>query len=130
MSIFKIQNTKHIYDENNLNLFIDNLCKNKKNILCNPDLGNRELEILADADLIIDNEIIDFKCSKNLIGEEINDYIQIFIYACLYFIKNNIKCKKISIINMQKNIVYYIDLTNWNNYDNFINILKMRNIRN
>jgi len=122
-----IKNKNFIYDENNLNLFIDDLCKNKKNILCNPDLTNNELQILADADLIIDNEIIDFKCSENLIGEEINDYIQIFIYACLYFIKNNIKCKKISIINMQKNIVYYIDLINWNNYDNFITPTEKKN---
>jgi len=125
-----IKNINFTYNEHNLELFIESLCKYKKKILCNPVLGSTELQISADADLIIDDEIIDFKCSKYLIGEKIKDYIQFFIYLSLYYIKDKIKIKKISIINLQLNIVYYIDLTKWDNYDNFINILRMRNIRN
>ena len=63
----------------------------KTNVLANPILGNLELNILADADLIIEDELIDFKTSrKESRGKLISDFIQLFLYASLYYKKTDI----------------------------------------
>jgi hypothetical protein len=114
-------------NDNNLQNYIKNKINDKnKNVLCNPILGNHELQIGADADLIIDKELIDIKCSKYNIGENINDFIQLIIYICLYFIQTGIKCEKITIFNPILSYEKYIDLTNWNNFEKIIDILKNR----
>lgn len=110
----------------NLDLFLRNKLENKTIILCNPTLGNRDLLIGADADLIIDDELIDIKCSKYYIGENIEDYIQLFIYISLYFIKTGIKCKKITILNPILSYEKSINLNDWDHYDEIIDLLKMR----
>lgn len=99
---------------------------NNENILCNPTLGNRELKISADADLIINKELIDIKCSKKKIGDDINDFLQLLIYVCLYFYNTNIKCEKITIFNPIQHYEKYIDLTNWDNFEKVVEILKNR----
>ena len=63
---------------------------------------------------------------KYNIGENINDYVQLFIYISLYFIKTGIKCKKITILNPVLSYEKYIDLSDWNNFDEIINLLKKR----
>lgn len=99
---------------------------NNDNVFCNPVLNNIDLKIQADADLIIDKELIDIKCCKTNIGENITDYIQLFIYACLYFIKTGIKCERITIFNPLLGYEKYIDISEWNNFDNMIQLLKNR----
>jgi len=52
-----------------IKLYIENKLLNRDIILCNPILSNLKLGIGADADIIIDNELIDIKTSKyNKIG--------------------------------------------------------------
>lgn len=82
-----------ILDEVNLKPiqnWIDDKLKNAKHILLNPSLGNRFFfenghmgaSINADADLIIDDEIIDFKCYQ--LPPTIIDWLQLAGYAWLY----------------------------------------------
>lgn len=120
--------------DNNVNDNYDNLqnyIKNKinfkkENVFCNPILGNRDLKIGADADIIIDKELIDIKCSKYIIGDNIKDFTQLIIYICLYFHKTGIKCDKITIFNPILSYEKNINLSNWNNFDKIITILKNR----
>jgi hypothetical protein len=100
--------------------------RKKENVFCNPTLGNRDLKIGADADIIIDKELIDIKCSKYNIGDNIKDFTQLIIYICLYFHKTGIKCNKITIFNPILSYEKYIDLSNWNNFEKIITILKNR----
>lgn len=70
--------------------WIDDKLKNAKHILLNPSIGNRffsesgnmSASINADADLIIDDEIIDFKCYQ--LPPTIVDWLQLAGYAWLY----------------------------------------------
>lgn len=108
--------------------YIKQKTNNKKNILLNPTLGNGYLGIAADADLIIDNELIDMKVSKN-IGLNINDFIQLIVYATLYYLKTNIICDKLSIYNpilgKENYIIINIDIIK-----KCVNILENYNIGN
>jgi DNA polymerase III epsilon subunit-like protein len=121
-------NYPEILKLNNIDLkkFIKNKINNKNNILLNPILGNRKLKIKADADLIIENELIDIKSSKYNIGENINHFIQLFIYICLYYFKTGIKCKKITIFNPILGYEKYICLEKWDYFDEIIKILENR----
>jgi hypothetical protein len=110
----------------NLEKYIKEKIKNKNEVLCNPTLGSIDLKIKADADLIIDKELIDIKCSSLNIGENMNDFIQLFIYSCLYFKKTGIKCEKITIFNPILNYEKYIELKNWNNFDKILELLMNR----
>jgi hypothetical protein len=91
----------------NIITYVNEKVNNKKNILLNPGLGNDKLQISADADLIIDNELIDIKVS-NSVGLNINDFIQLLVYATLYHMKTNIVCNKISIYNPILGVENYI----------------------
>lgn len=83
----------------NISKYITKKTKDSKNILLNPSLGNmKDFGIVADCDLIIDNELIDFKMSTST-GTNINDYIQLIIYACLYYFSTKIICNKLTIYN-------------------------------
>jgi len=114
-------------DNSQLINYIQTKIENKNNILCNPILGNSCLKISADADLIIDNELIDIKCSKYMIGNNVSDFIQLFIYIALYFVKTGIKCTKITIFNPNLCYEKYINLNeNVNIYEKIIEILEKR----
>jgi hypothetical protein len=124
---FFINKNDSSYNNCNLENYIQEKINEKKDkVICNPALGNKELKIGGDADLIIDEELLDFKCSKNYIGENINDFIQLFLYICLYFMQTGIKIKKISILNPILNYEKFINLNNWNHYDKIISLLKNR----
>jgi hypothetical protein len=112
----------------NLQNYIKSKINGKKGckVFCNPALGNSDLKIGADADIIIDKELIDIKCSKHFIGDNIKDYTQLILYICLYFHKTGIKCKKITIFNPILSYEKYIDLSNWDNFEKLITILKNR----
>ena len=81
----------------------------KTNVLANPILGNLELNILADADLIIDDELIDFKTNrKESRGKLISEFIQLFLYATLYYKKTNKYLKYLTLYNpFLFNRIYY-----------------------
>lgn len=104
--------------------YVKEKIRNKTNILLNPTLG--QAKISADADLIIDNEIIDIKTSKYIDGDK-NDFIQLIIYAALYYLKTSIICDKLSIYNpiLGKEYSIKIDI---NLINNFLNIIKNYNI--
>lgn len=114
-------------DNSQLLNYIRTKIENKNNILCNPILGNSNLKISADADLIIDDELIDIKCSKYIIGNNVSDFIQLFIYIALYFIKTGIKCTKITIFNPNFGYEKYINLNeNMDIYEKIVEILEKR----
>lgn len=114
-------------DNSQLLNYIRTKIENKNNILCNPILGNSNLKISADADLIIDDELIDIKCSKYMIGNNVSDFIQLFIYIALYFVKTGIKCTKITIFNPILGYEKYIILNeNMDIYEKIVEILEQR----
>lgn len=121
-----IKNNNIIYNNAKLDEYILNKIENKTKVLCNPVVGNSKLKIKGDADLIVDEELIDIKCSKFDIGSNIKDFIQLFFYVCLYYQNTKIKCTKITILNTKLNIEHFIDLINWDNYDKIISILGER----
>ncbi len=112
-------------DTAELDKYLLNKINNKKNILCNPDLTNKELQIKGDADLIIDDELIDFKTSENNMGEYNKNYVQLLIYCCLYYQQSNIKCNTITILNVISGYEYSIDISNWD-YNLLLDLLKDR----
>ena len=109
---------------NNIILYIQNKLLNKEIILCNPSLGNTKLNICADADLIIDDELIDIKTSKYNIGNNINDFIQLFIYASLYYKKSKIYINKLTIFNPLYLIEYNIEINNTKIINKILKIIK------
>jgi hypothetical protein len=104
------------YFENKLNEYLVSKTKNVdvENILLNPILGNEILKIKADADLIINNNVIDIKASKRSIGSDKKDFIQLIIYSILYFVNYNNKIKKLIIFNPLNGIEYVVNIENWN----------------
>jgi hypothetical protein len=111
-------------DRNTLKNYIQNKvsCVSKDDILCNPTLGISDLRICADADLIIGEELFDFKVS-NYIGNNVSDFIQLMVYAGLHFKKNNKLCKKLTIYNPLLGKEFYIDI-NDNIIDKIFEIIK------
>lgn len=93
-------------------------------IKLNPTLGNSHVGIQADADLIIGDALIDFKCSSYDIGK--NHFVQLFIYHCLNYINNKHTCNKLIIINPILGIQYEMDISEWKHIDDMIQLLKMR----
>ena len=110
-----IDHTSH----KNLINYIQYKLLNKQIVLCNPILGSNELKISADADLIIDEELIDIKTSEYNTGKNIDDFIQLFIYTGLYYKKTNIKCNKLTIYNPICSTEYTINIDDIN-FDNLI----------
>lgn len=99
---------------NNIIFYIKNKIYKKTNIICNPTLGSKDLMISADGDLIIDNELIDFKTSVNNIGCNNNEYIQLILYSLLYYIRTDIYISNITICNL---LIGYEKTINIANYD-------------
>ena len=102
-----------------LDNYIASMIKNKK-IYTNPSLGNTfycengsiVASIAADADLIIEDEIIDIKCTQNRVPL-ITEYLQLAVY---YFLAKQIEeyknIKKITIFNPIIGYTYTIEITN------------------
>jgi len=107
---------------NNIILYIQNKLLNKEIILCNPTLGDSKLNI--GADLIIDDELIDIKTSKYNIGNNINDFIQLFIYAGLYYKKSKIYINKLTIFNPLYLTEYSIEINNTKIINKILKIIK------
>jgi hypothetical protein len=122
---------------NNLDkIFIDpliELCKkiikDKTNILLNPTLGDKIKElnnivIPSDADLIIDDILIDIKCTKK--SNKFNEILQLLGYSGLVLLNDNynIKINNIGILNIL-NGTYHLYNINYLQKDNFIKYVKL-----
>ena len=105
-----INTIKSLDDMENLVSYLHNKIKNKKNILCNPILNNATIGIIGDADLIIDDELVEIKTSEKEIGNHYIDFIQPIIYACLYYINTKILCTQLTIFNPNLGYEYNIQL--------------------
>lgn len=79
--------------------WINNNVKDHKTILCDPDLSDPAMDIIADADLIVDDEIIDFKYCHNVYTD--HQFLQLLIYAAMYFHHTGIHVKKLTIFNIK-----------------------------
>jgi len=104
---------------NDIYEFISSIINQKSNVYCNPRLDNGI--IFGDADLIINNEIMDFKTSFH---EDINvEYtLQLLIYTSLARSKG-IQINKISIYNPLCGIYYYADISEWDKDEDLLDYL-------
>ena len=103
---------------NDINHFIKQLTLDKR-VFCNPDLNDGH--IFGDADLIIEDEILDIKTSSNK-DMNIEYTLQLLIYSALARYKG-MKINKISIFNPLLGIYYYTDISNWNKQDELLDYL-------
>ena len=88
--------------------FIEKFVSNKF-VFCNPDLNNGI--IYGDADLIIDDEILDIKTSSNK-DMNIEHTLQLLLYTSLARSKG-MKINKVSIYNPLLGKYYYSDVSKW-----------------
>jgi hypothetical protein len=86
--------------------------------------------LYGDADLLIDDCVIEFKCSKNECVNSSN-FIQIMAYASLVRHSGKLKernfksqCGRIAILNPVKGTFYIQDISSWNGHDELIEFLK------
>ena len=102
-----IHSLEEFYDD--IFEFISNIISKNTNVYCNPQLDNGL--IFGDADLIINNEIMDFKTSFN---EDVNiEYtLQLLIYTSLARSKG-MNINKISVYNPLCGVYYYADISSW-----------------
>jgi len=101
-----------------INKFVKKLT-NDKITFCNPDLNDGY--IFGDADLIIENEILDIKTSSNK-DMNIEYTLQLLIYTALARYKG-MKINKISIFNPLLGIYYYCDISDWNKDEELLEYL-------
>ena len=111
LSLSEIENIE------NIDLYINDKIIDDKEVINNPQFNNEELNTRCDADLIIGDELIDFKCHNYDTGFEPIKYMQLFIYCYCYYKKTNIKLKKLTILNPILGTESYIDISNWDKYD-------------
>lgn len=101
--------------------FNDNKLKNKK-IYLNPNLSLKYIRLLGDADIIIDDELIDIKTSTKMYN--IDDFYQLIIYASMYLFNTGNKINKITIYNPIRNIEISINISDWENEKNIIQLFE------
>jgi hypothetical protein len=94
--------------------YIDAKMNGATNIVCNPTVGDRDIGIAGDADLIIDCELIDFKTGRGDTGSKIKDFCQLFIYTILYYCKTQKRINRLTIYNLILNCEYTLDISEWN----------------
>ena len=102
----KFDSIIHLLDNTNVEEFINSLhslcnelLSNCQKILLNPCLYSQDTPVPSDCDVIIDDTLIDLKCSKN---NEISEILQLLGYTTLlrYNKSYNFKIKNICIINL------------------------------
>jgi hypothetical protein len=116
----KVLGLKNFYKD--INTFVKKLT-NDKIVFCNPDLNDGL--IFGDADLIIENEILDMKTSSK---KDINiEYtLQLLLYTSLARYKG-MKIDKISIFNPLLGMYHYCDVSQWNKNDELLEYLHNKN---
>ena len=125
-----------------LNKMCNSLLFNSKKILLNPVLYGNDTPIPADCDVVIDDTLIDIKCTGG--NNDISEMLQLLGYASLlkYNMKYNMRMNNICIINLLQgecniyniekildcNLLDYLDLlTNKYNPNKKINIKSIDN---
>jgi hypothetical protein len=116
-----------------LMILCKNIIKNKENIQLNPAFGGKlkspvdNYKIPSDADLIINDCLIDIKCTKNKSNSKCCEILQLLGYSALSSFQkyNNKKINKIIILNILEGSIYKIDISNITdkNYENYIKFL-------
>jgi hypothetical protein len=116
-----------------LMILCKNMIKNKETIKLNPVFGGKlkspvdNYNIPSDADLIINDCLIDIKCTKNKSNSKCCEILQLLGYSALssFHTDNNKKINKIMILNILEGSVYKIDISNITdkNYENYIKFL-------
>jgi hypothetical protein len=116
-----------------LMILCKNMIKNKETIKLNPAFGGKlkspldNYKIPSDADLIINDCLIDIKCTKNKSNSKCCEILQLLGYSALssFHTDNNKKINKIMILNILEGSVYKIDISNITdkNYENYIKFL-------
>ena len=96
----------------------------KTQIYLNPTTGCKENNIPSDCDLILDNQLIDIKCTKG--DNTIYEILQLLGYSSLIYTNPSIRVdiKSISIINILKGYEYIYDVSNISG-DSLLNYLKI-----
>lgn len=116
-----------------LMILCKNIIKNKETIKLNPAFGGKlkspvdNYNIPSDADLIINDCLIDIKCTKNKSNSKCCEILQLLGYSALssFHTDNNKKINKIMILNILEGSIYKIDISNITdkNYENYIKFL-------
>ena len=116
-----------------LMILCKNIIKNKETIKLNPVFGGKlkspvdNYNIPSDADLIINDCLIDIKCTKNKSNSKCCEILQLLGYSALssFHTDNNKKINKIMILNILEGSIYKIDISNITdkNYENYIKFL-------
>ena len=83
--------------------------KNIQNAILNPICGG--IYFNADADLVINDTIIDFKVSKNA-GVGMDNFLQLIFYAAGFYINERKEMKKFVIYNPLLGLEYTLELNN------------------
>jgi hypothetical protein len=115
--VFEYINNPPSLDNNyfkSLSSNIDEFIVSSDTIIMNPILTNKAYKILADADLIIADVLIDFKVSKKQIGTALTDFSQLILYAHLYLTNTNNKINTIMIWNPLYNVKHQIKIDDFN----------------
>jgi len=103
----KFDKIMNILDKVNTFDFISPLIKmctsllfNSKKILLNPVLGGEDTPIPSDCDIVIDDTLIDIKCTGG--NKDISEILQLLGYASLlkYNLKYNMRMNNICVINL------------------------------
>ena len=92
-----------------------------------PCLGSLAIGVSADADMVIDDKIIDIKCTNNNDGYcPITNFYQLLGYASLYYIKHEIKLNTLVSVNLIQNNILTWDISGWTNDElrSFANIFR------
>ena len=92
--------------------YCNQLISNKTKIYLNPTTGCKENNIPSDCDLILDNQLIDIKCTNG--DNTISEILQLIGYLSLIYTNPsiNVDIKSISIINILKGCEYIYDISN------------------
>lgn len=125
LDVIQCVNTINVADDSYkwLEMFLSKKMDGKRKILCNPILNNNLINIIGDADIIIDNELIEIKTSEKELGKHYVDFIQPIIYSCLYYLNTNVKCNLLTILNPHLGYEYMMEIE-WSIMDKIITILK------
>ena len=116
-----------------LMILCKNIIENKELIKLNPVFGGKlkppvdKYNIPSDADLIINDCLIDIKCTKNKSNSKCCEILQLLGYSALssFNADNHKKINKIMILNILEGSIYKIDISNITNknYENYIKFL-------
>lgn len=99
---------------------------NREKILLNPALGGGEYKIPSDCDIVIDNTLIDIKCTISAKFKDKKNILQLLGYsALLYYSKYKISIKNVCIFNILDGIfeIYSLNAIDNENFECYLKLL-------